>query len=388
MVSGVTKRALVIGGGIGGLCAALALRQAGMEVHVFEAVQEMQVVGAGITVWSNAVRALQQLGLSDALQKIGMPAVYRVIYSWRGELLSKIQVDQLANGLGAAILMVHRADLQSILLQAFGETNLHLKSRCKSFTQDEKGVYAQFEDGREIEGDLLVAADGIHSTARAQLFGEKPLRYTGYATWRGIAPLEDKLIPVGTSSETWGRGRRIGLIPLSDGQMYWFTGLNMHAGERKDDSPEQKKQLMCDLFHGWHEPIEAVLEATPAAKIIRADVYELEPLPHWCKGRVTLLGDAAHAMTPNMGQGACQAIEDAVVLGLCLKEECNIPMALRTYEDKRIRRVQRVATQSRRIGWLSQLENPLACVVRDVLVKRFYTGLLSQELNWLLSYTA
>lgn len=386
MVSRATKRALVIGGGIGGLSASLALRQAGFEVQVFEAVAELMPVGAGITVWPNAVRALQMLGLSDALQAIGMPATYRIVYTWRGELLSKIQVDRLANGLGSAILMVHRAHLQSTLLQAVGETNVQLKARCVGVTQDRSSISARFEDGHEVEGDLLVAADGIHSTLRAQLFGTTPLRYAGYATWRGIAPLEDKHIPVGVSSETWGTGCRIGLIPLNNGRMYWFTGKTMREGERKDDTAEQKKQLMRDLFHGWHKPIEAVIEATDPATIIRADIYELEPLSQWRKGRVTLLGDAAHAMTPNMGQGACQAIEDAVVLGACLKKEADIPTALRLYESTRLKRVQRVVTQSRRIGWLAQLENPLACTLRNVLAKYLYTGLLSKELDWLLSY--
>jgi 2-polyprenyl-6-methoxyphenol hydroxylase-like FAD-dependent oxidoreductase len=386
MVSGAKRRALVIGGGIGGLSAALALRQSGMDVQVFEAIEQVKEVGAGVTVWSNAVRALQKLGLGDALQAIGMPAKQRIVYTSRGELLSRIQVDQLAGGLGAAILVVHRAQLQAALLQAYGEANIELGAKCVSCTQDQGAVRVQFADGREVEGDVLIAADGVRSMMRAQLFGDKPLRYAGYATWRGIAALEDEHITLGISSETWGRGRRIGLLPLNNGRMYWFTGKNMPAGERKDDTGEQKKQLLRDLFRGWHAPIEAVIEATDPATIIRADVYELEPLQHWSKGRVALLGDAAHAMTPNMGQGACQAIEDAVVLGSCMKEENDVPTALRLYEARRLKRVERVATQSRRIGWLSQLENPLACDLRDALVKRLYTPLLSKELDWLLSF--
>lgn len=379
-------RALVIGGGIGGLATALALQQAGMEVQVFEAVETIKEVGAGVTVWSNAVRALEQLGLLEALQAIGRPATYRRIYTWQGELLSNIQVDQLANGLGAAILMVHRAQLQSILLQAFGEANVQLNARCTGFTQDSQGVCAHFSNGHEVEGDLLVAADGIHSTLRSQLFGSKPLRYAGYATWRGIAPVEDSHIPVGISSETWGNGRRIGLIPLSDGRMYWFAGQTLPAGACQDETGEQKKQRLREMFRGWHAPIEAVIEATEAATIIRADIYEMEPLQRWSQGRVTLLGDAAHAMTPNMGQGACQAIEDAVILGSCLQKALDIPRALRVFETTRIKRVERVTTQSRRIGWLSQLKNPLACELRNALVKRWYTRWLSHELDWLLSY--
>jgi len=386
VMSSVNKKALVIGGGIGGLATAIALRQAGMDVQVFEAVREVKEVGAGITVWSNAVKAIQRLGLKDELEAIGMPATYRSIYTARGELLSKIKVDQLANGLSAPMLLVHRADLQGMLLRAFGEANVQLGTRCVGFTQDEKGVCARFENGSEAEGDLLVIADGIRSALRAQLFGNKPFRYSGYATWRGIASLEDEHIPVGVSSETWGRGRRIGLIPLDHRHMYWFAGQNLPQGAFMSETADERKQRMRDLFRGWHKPIEAVIEATEPSTIIRADIYEMEPLDHWCQGRIALMGDAGHPMTPNMGQGACQALEDAVVLGACVQDVNDLPTALRVYEAKRIKRVNRVAKQSHRIGVLSQLEHPLACGVRDFLAKRMYTQLLSKELDWLLNF--
>jgi len=386
VMSSGNKKALVIGGGIGGLSTAIALRQAGMDVQVFEAVREVKEVGAGVTVWSNAVKAIQKLGLKDELEAIGMPATYRIIYTARGELLSKINVAQLANGLSAPILLVHRADLQGMLLRAFGEANVHLSTRCVDFTQDEKGVCARFENGSEVEGDLLIIADGIRSALRAQLFGKRPFNYSGYATWRGIASLEDEHIPVGVSSETWGRGRRIGLIPLNNGRMYWFAAQNLPQGAFTSETADEKKQRLQDLFRGWHKPVEAVIEATEPSTIIRADLYEMEPLKHWCQGRIALMGDAAHPMTPNMGQGACQALEDAVVLGACIQEANDLPTALQIYEEKRIQRVNRVTKQSHRIGILSQLENPLTCGVRDFLAKRMYTQLLSKELDWLLSF--
>lgn len=378
------KRALVVGGGIGGLSAALALRQAGMDVQVFEAAREMRALGAGITLWSNAVSALEQLGLADALQAIGMPATYRMVSTWRGEVLSKIPVDQLAHGRGAAMLICHRPELQSALLHAVGEEHVTLNARCVRYVQNEKEVCAQLEDGREIEGDLLVAADGIHSILRAQLFGARPLRYAGYTAWRGVASLEEKQFPTGVSSQSWGQGRLFGLIPLTQGRMYWFASLTMREGENKEETGAQSKQRMRDLFQGWHSPIEATIEAADPSTISRAGIYETRPLRHWSIGRVTLLGDAAHAMTPNMGQGACQAIEDAVVLGRCLREEHDISTALRHYEMRRSKRVQRVALLSRRIGWLAQLEH--LCEVRNTLMKQWYTGWLTKELDWLLGY--
>ncbi len=382
------SKALIVGGGIGGLSAALALRQIGMDVTVFESVNEVKEVGAGVTIWPNAVRALRKLGVVDALQAIGLPAIYRTILTWQGKLLSEIRVDRLADQMGSSIMLVHRAALQSALLQALGEADVQLGAKCVGITQDEGRVQAQFEDGRETQGDLLIGADGGRSVVRQHLFGEKKVRYAGYTSWRGIASVEEKHIPIGVSSETWGRGRRLGLIPMNNGRMYWFAVQNAPEGEGKHEAAPERKRYVQELFRGWHEPIEAVLEATETSTIIRTDVYELELLSHWCKGQVTLLGDAAHAMTPNMGQGVCQAIEDAVVLGACLNEGSAIAPALQMYEARRMRLTNRVAIQSRRIGHISQLENPLLCQLRDVLVKHLYTGFLSKELEWILRYEA
>lgn len=378
------QKALIIGGGLGGLAAALALRQIGIDVEVFEGVSELRELGAGLTLWPNAVRALQEIGLNDELQAISKPAYYRTIRTWRGELLSEIRVDRLTNARDTGIFIAHRAALQKAMIQALGEDLIHLGAKCVGVRQDGESVWAQFEDGREVQGDLLLGADGIRSVVRTQLFGAKELRYAGYTSYRGIGAIEQAHVPEGISSETWGVGRRIGLIPIDTNRVYWFAVENAPEGT-SFATPEERKQHVLKLFKGWHEPIEEVINGTEASKTFNTDIWDIDPLPAWTRGRVALLGDSAHAMTPNMGQGACQSIEDGTVLAHCLRKEGDIPAALKAYEAIRLPRTRRVTLQSRRIGHLSQFGNGLACQVRNLLVKRLYTGALSKEMNWVLS---
>ncbi|GAC1679911.1 MAG: FAD-dependent monooxygenase [Ktedonobacteraceae bacterium] len=380
------QKALIVGGGLGGLAVALALRQIGMEVEVFEAASELRELGAGLTLWPNAVRSLQEIGIGeDTLQAISKIAYHRTIRTWRGTLLSEIHVDRLAHSQGTGIYVAHRAALQRAMIQALGEDSLHLGARCAGIRQDGESVWAQFEDGSEVQGDLLLGADGIRSVVRTQLFGPQPLHYAGYTSYRGIGAIEQSHVPEGISSETWGVGRRIGLIPIDTNRVYWFAVENAPEGTNNFATPEARKQHVQKLFKGWHEPIEEVISGTPAEKTFSTDIWDIDPLPAWTRGRVALLGDAAHAMTPNMGQGACQSIEDGTVLAHCLQNESNISVALKAYEAIRLPRTRRVTLQSRRIGYLSQFGNELACQVRNVLVKRLYTGALSKEMEWVLT---
>lgn len=375
---------LVIGGGIGGLAVALALTRAGQHVSVFERTSEIKEVGAALTVWPNAVRVLQGLGLADLVPTIGMPAHYRTVQTWHGEVLSRIHVDQIA---GSPIQIIHRADLQMALLQAVEAAGVPvaLKKQCTGLRQDESGVEVSFADGTTARGDIVIGADGIHSVVRQQLFGRPRIQYAGYTSWRGIATVSRDIIPFDISSETWGMGRRIGLIPLKEDRVYWFAAKTAPEREGKDDAPEKRKQYLQDLFRGWHHPIEEVLEATEASMIIHTDVYSIAPLPKWSDGRVVLIGDAAHAMSPNMGQGGCQALEDAPALAESLQTyDTNFAAAFRAYEMKRMSRVARVADRSKWIGQLSQVDQPFWYGLRNFAVKAFYTRILTKELNWLL----
>ncbi len=373
----------MIGGGIGGLAATLALRQAGFDVQVFECVPTIKVVGAGLAIWSNALRALQQIGLADAVRAAGKPAAYRVIRATNGELLAKLQIHQMGKGGDAALFHLHRGDLQKVLLNAVGESTIQQGARCVGFRQDGKRVWAQFADGREVQGDLLVGADGVHSVIRQQLFSNARLRLVGQSSWRGLAQLDHEQIAEGGAGETWGIGQRVGLIPMSQGRVYWFLTKNAPPGGMQG-TPDEQKQQMQALVKGWHEPIPSMIQATKAQTIIHTELNELEPLDQWHRGRVVLLGDAAHALTPNLGQGACQAIEDAVTLGQCLKDVGNMEESLTLYENKRVAHVNRVVADSRRFGEVAHNEASPPCLLRGEPFQEIFKSIYVEPLEWII----
>ncbi|MCW5849835.1 MAG: FAD-dependent monooxygenase [Anaerolineae bacterium] len=383
-MAGKAKTAIIIGGGIGGLTTAIALRRKGIEAAVYERAPEIREVGAGLTLWANAVKALGKLGLAEAVKAAGAPGMGGSIRTWQGDVLSSLTSEELERRYGAANLGIHRADLQRILLDRLGEEVVHLGATCSGFSQDEDGVTVRFEDGREARADVLIGADGIHSTVRAQLFGKEKPRYSGYTAWRGVVELPDAGQRANAAFETWGCGQRFGHVTIGQGRVYWFAVRNTRPGET--DAPQGRQAEVGRLFADWHAPIPALIAATAEAAILRNDIYDREPLKRWSEGRVTLLGDAAHAMTPNLGQGACQAIEDAVVLANRLAERDDAAQALLAYEMARIQRANLIVTQSWRIGRVAQWGNPLACAVRNTLFKTLGGALQGPQLNFILGY--
>ena len=358
-----TEPVIIIGAGIGGLAAALALKRASIEVSVFERAETLQEVGAGLTLWANAVKALQKLGLEE-LTRSSYNLADGNVYNWQGQRLSSFPAATMKRRFGANNLAVHRADLQAALLAAVGPENIEFGKQCSSFEQDETGVIAHFTDGQQVHGCALIGADGIHSAIRAQMFGAKKLRYAGYTAWRGVTPPPAVEMRVG---EYWGRGKRFGLVPLTQGRFYWFATRN--AREDEAESPAGRKHEVLALFTNWYASIPALIEATPINSILRNDIYDCAPLPYWSQGRVTLLGDAAHPMTPNLGQGACQSLEDALMLAQCLEQAENICVALQLYQARRIPRTTQITKRSWSIGRIGQWHNPLACWLRDTSLR-------------------
>ncbi|MDQ4128840.1 MAG: FAD-dependent monooxygenase, partial [Actinomycetota bacterium] len=302
--------------------------------------------------------------------------------SWRGEVLYEVPAGALKERYGVSVGL-HRADLQAALLSALPDGAVRLGVLCEGFRQDTFGVTALFADGREEHGDLLVGADGLASAVRVQLFGAERPVYAGYTAWRGVVGAGDALLRDGPGFESWGRGARFGLLNMGRGYFYWFATANVSEGE---EHAVGHKEEVLRRFGCWCEPIPTVIRTTEEPAILRHDVYDREPVTRWGEGRVTLLGDAAHPMTPNLGQGACQAIEDAVVLARCLKEEDSVTAALRLYEARRVDRTAFVVRRARLVGRIGQLENPLLCKLRDALTKATPPRVQRRQLDSIVGY--
>ena len=369
-------KAIIIGAGIGGLCTAIALQKSGIETVVYERAPELKAVGAGLALWSNALHVLEALGIGDSLRKMSSFNGDGVIRSYQGQILVRNNSTSKDSPIA-----VHRADLMNILRQQAGDV-IKLGYELVHYQQDSKQVTAYFSNGDSDSADILIGADGIHSNVRAQMHPDSQPKYSGYTVWRSVVDFDHSLMR-GKFGETWGHGQRFGIMPISDNRVYWFATDNAPAGKRY--SPEATKAHVQNLFAAWHEPIPALLEATQADELLHHDISDIDPLQSWSNGRVVLLGDAAHAMTPNMGQGACQAIEDAYALGVVLSKK-NLSQALSEYQTMRIPRVHQIMSQSRQIGQAGQVENPMLCWLRNQVVKNIPSGIRNRALNAVAEY--
>ncbi|MBN8228137.1 FAD-dependent monooxygenase [Corallococcus macrosporus] len=367
MTSPSSRHVLIAGAGIGGLTLACALRRAGVRATVFERAEALRPAGAGITVQMNASVALRRIGLCDAVAAEGQRAVQTLILDPSGVPITRVDVGSLQQELDAPLVSIHRARLQAVLRAHAGpEEAVRLGVSVTGFQDDGARVTVALSDGGTVSGDVLVGADGLRSVVRARLLGAQPTRYSGYTSWRGICAASD-LVKAGHFSETWGPGARFGIVPIGHGEVYWYATLNAPQGS--EDAPGQTLAVLQERFAGWHAPIAQVLAATPPERVLRTDIHDRPPVRSWSRGRVTLLGDAAHPMTPNLGQGGCQAIEDGVVLGECLAAPGSVEDALRAYESRRVQRANSLVVMSRRVGQVAQWENPVARSVRDALFR-------------------
>jgi 2-polyprenyl-6-methoxyphenol hydroxylase-like FAD-dependent oxidoreductase len=359
------RRALVIGAGIGGLGAAVALSRIGMEVAVFERAPEIAEVGAGLSLWSNAMTALRRLGLEEAvLAKGGLIERVQTV-SATGRSLAPLDLGQLSQRAGTVSLCMHRAELQGILLEAaLAHGSVTVGRECVAIEQDISGVAAHFADGTTERGDLLIGADGIHSATRRLHFGNTPPRAAGYLCWRGIAADAEGLLPPGEVLFATQHGAQAGCFPCGAGRVYWFVTCNAPPGTAS--ARASKAEALAVSTH-WHIPIRALIEATAEDAILCNDIVDRSAQRQWGRGRVTLLGDAIHATTPNLGQGACQALEGAVILADSLSRHERTEAGLRDYEDRRRARTSLVIAASWRYGRIWQMTNPLATWLRDAV---------------------
>ena len=350
--------AIVVGAGIGGLATALALGRVGVRTTVLERGSELRLEGAGISLWSNAVRALQELRVDTEVLAAGSELRQAETLNQNGRLLSRSSLVEA--GGGAPSICVARGDLLNILAAALEDQQIRFQSRVVSFQQSSDAVSVELDNGESLEADILIGADGIHSKLRAQLFGEEPPRSANTACWRGMVEWASPYLQDGNTQVFLGNRGQLGVLPCGDGKVYWFAA-------RATDAPlaeEEHAPPVLEFFGDWAPPVVELLKATPPEAILFNQIVDRPPVGKWGEGRVVLLGDAAHSTTPNLGQGGCQALESAVVLAHCLRVSDDPEQALSAYTERRRPRTSWVTQQSRLAGSFLQM-GPLLGRFRD-----------------------
>lgn len=341
-------KVVIIGAGMGGLTAGIALRQAGYEVEIYDRVRELRPAGAGISLWSNGVKVLNHLGLSQEIARIGGKMERMAYYSHTGEKLTDFSLKSLIDRVGQRPYPVARTDLQHMLLEAFGAKDVQLNSKCVAVEQDENSVTAIFEDGRRATGDVLVAADGTHSIIRSYVLGKAiERRYVGYVNWNGLVSASEDLAPKTSWDIYAGEGKRASMMPVGGDRFYFFFDVPLPKGI--ESQPETYREELAGFFKGWAAPVQRLIQRLDPLKTNRVPIHDIEPLSTLVRDRIALLGDAGHSTAPDLGQGGCQAMEDAWVLATYLQTtNISIADALKRYEAARKERVAGVILGARK----------------------------------------
>ena len=356
-------RIVIVGAGMGGLTTALAMKKAGYEVELYDRVRELRPAGAGISLWSNGIKVLNQLGLGPDIAAIGGPMKRMTYRTNDGDMLTDFSLDPLVNRVGQCPYPVSRTDLQRMLLHAFGVDKVTLNSKCIGVEQTADNATAIFENGHRATGDVVVGADGTHSIIRETVLGHPTeRRYAGYVNWNGLVDADDALAPKTSWVIYVGNGQRASLMPVggdplqgnkqdgkqggNTGRFYFFFDVPLS----KDAKPLGDIQAeLSHHFAGWAEPVQQLIQRLDPSKTNRVPIHDIEPISAFVNGRVALVGDAAHSTTPDLGQGGCQAMEDAWVLAnTLLTTNISVVDALQRYELARRDRTADIVLKARK----------------------------------------
>jgi salicylate hydroxylase len=370
-------RVAIIGGGIGGLTAAIALSLAGVEVAVYEAAAELKEIGAGVALHPNAMRVLRAIGAEDGVRKIAGRSQSQVLRNgMNGRLISRTDRKEQAASFGIEGATAHRADMLDVLASLVGPDVVALGKRCVSVdastggTGGTGGAVARFADGSEAEADVIVGADGIHSVVRTALFGQDAPRFTGKVCYRSVIPAAAVAgTPFAAENGQWlGPHGTIVLYPLRGEELINVVAHYDDDSYRHESWVERcSRDEVLDRYAGWDESLLRLFGAGDTW--YKWALYDRDPIPAWTRGRVTLLGDAAHPMLPYLGQGACQAIEDGAVLATALSAAgADPPAGLGRYERTRRPRASRVVLTARERGLSNHLTSPFAAWRRDLAI--------------------
>ncbi len=365
----------IIGAGIGGLTTAIALKQKGHTVEIFETSAGFTKAGSGINLAINAMQVYKRLGIYDGIENAGSYSDAMIVADSDLKEISKIDLKISEHKYGVKTVAIHRATLHKILLGHLKGTPIHLNKKLKSLTQSNNQVDLVFEDGTTHTAAIVIGADGIYSAVRKSIFNNTTLRIAKQVCWRGITKIviSDKYQT--ELNELWGRGKRFGFVQITKEEVYWYALANYNEDYKK----EYETVELENLFEDFNPMIGKIIKSTNKNDIITNEMMDLKPIPKWYYKNVCLVGDAAHATTPNMGQGACQAIESAYVLAQCLSDEQEVKKAFETFEKIRKKKAVGVVNDSWRVGKIAHWKNDLGIKLRNSAMRIIPKKLLQKQ---------
>ncbi|WP_313659882.1 FAD-dependent urate hydroxylase HpxO [Acinetobacter variabilis] len=363
----------IIGAGMGGLTTGIALKKFGHKVTIYEQAEKILPVGAAISLWSNGVKCLNYLGLTEQVAKLGgQMDQLAYIDGLTGDTMTQFSLLPLIEEVGQRPYPVARADLQNMLMDKFGREDIQLGKKMVELQEQEDGVLVKFADGTEIKTDLLIGADGTHSITRAYVLGEQvSRRYAGYVNWNGLVEISEKLTPADQWTTFVGQGKRVSLMPVADGKFYFFFDVPLPVG--LENNRAEYKALLKQYFEGWCAPVQHLIDALDEQKTNRVEIHDIEPFAQFYKGRVVIVGDAAHSTTPDIGQGGCQAMEDAIYLARSLQiNTLGLEDALKRYQNKRNERANELVLRARKRCDVTHMKD-------EAMTKEWYEELRKEQ---------
>lgn len=371
------QQIIIIGAGIAGLTAAISLKKLGYKIVVYESSTTIKGIGAGLGLASNALKALQFLGLDQGISSIGTKVTASHIRDSRGRTVA-IADATLVSEEDDQNFAVHRKDLHQYLYEQLEESEVIPNKKLVNFTQSKEEVFVEFEDGTSDTADYLIATDGVGSAVRQQLLPNSKPRYAGYTCWRAI--IKNPGLNLTDSSETWGKEGRFGYVALPNNLIYWYACINTNKHEVRNYTVKD----LCENFKNYYHPIPKILSDTLDKDLLQNDIVDIKPINQFCFERILLMGDAAHATTPNMGQGACMALEDVAVLIYELKQTTDVENAFQNFEKKRLKRTHFIINTSRKMGIVAQFENPILITIRNAVFRNMPKAFVKRQMKILL----
>ncbi len=355
----------IIGAGIGGLTLGNILKQHQYDFTIYESAPEIKPVGAGIMMAVNAMQVFDRLGLKEKIEEAGNKVHRIVIANESLQPISKTEILELEAQYNSCNVAIHRAELQRILAENLPPASIRLNHSLQTIEKKENYIL-NFENKNQVESNIVFGADGIKSPIRNQILKTGTIRHSGQKCWRGLVDFDLPEKHHQEAFEMWGKGKRFGFVKISDKKVYWYACINEKSFGRYLE--------IAEIFKDFDPLVLKIIEATSLENIICNIISDLAPIPKWYAENLCLIGDAAHATTPNMGQGACQAIEDAYIIGKLLEKDQDFNAIFEGFQNIRRKKVDYIVNTSQTIGKISQWE-------RGNSIRNFLMSMIPESMN-------